>query len=175
MSSSKQRMILAPFMICLFVMASLSGCFGEDDLPSFEAEELLLIGGQKAEQSMMKKGEIHDFILSGTDMKMTTTQADVLFFINGSIVPSGIVTTGDQEVTSGLILTTPYTEQVVLEVMNNQGQTSIINVAIENGTPIVNGEDWYEKMEFITSVCACLLYTSPSPRDQRGSRMPSSA
>ena len=23
--------------------------------------------------------------------------------------------------------------------------------------------------------CACLLYTSPSPRDQRGSRMPSSA
>ena len=24
-------------------------------------------------------------------------------------------------------------------------------------------------------VCGCLLYTSPSPRDQRGSRMPSSA
>ena len=24
-------------------------------------------------------------------------------------------------------------------------------------------------------VCYCLLYTSPSPRDQRGSRMPSSA
>ena len=24
-------------------------------------------------------------------------------------------------------------------------------------------------------VCVCLLYTSPSPRDQRGSRMPSSA
>ena len=24
-------------------------------------------------------------------------------------------------------------------------------------------------------LCACLLYTSPSPRDQRGSRMPSSA
>ena len=26
-----------------------------------------------------------------------------------------------------------------------------------------------------TRVCSCLLYTSPSPRDQRGSRMPSSA
>ena len=25
------------------------------------------------------------------------------------------------------------------------------------------------------SITACLLYTSPSPRDQRGSRMPSSA
>ena len=25
------------------------------------------------------------------------------------------------------------------------------------------------------NTCTCLLYTSPSPRDQRGSRMPSSA
>ena len=28
---------------------------------------------------------------------------------------------------------------------------------------------------WITRVSPCLLYTSPSPRDQRGSRMPSSA
>ena len=28
---------------------------------------------------------------------------------------------------------------------------------------------------FFISILACLLYTSPSPRDQRGSRMPSSA
>ena len=27
----------------------------------------------------------------------------------------------------------------------------------------------------ICKLCNCLLYTSPSPRDQRGSRMPSSA
>ena len=31
-----------------------------------------------------------------------------------------------------------------------------------------------EILEFGT-IKACLLYTSPSPRDQRGSRMPSSA
>ena len=33
------------------------------------------------------------------------------------------------------------------------------------------------KGEFITLIghSGCLLYTSPSPRDQRGSRMPSSA
>ena len=30
-------------------------------------------------------------------------------------------------------------------------------------------------LELIAEVKACLLYTSPSPRDQRGSRMPSSA
>ena len=29
--------------------------------------------------------------------------------------------------------------------------------------------------EFSPDVLLCLLYTSPSPRDQRGSRMPSSA
>ena len=29
--------------------------------------------------------------------------------------------------------------------------------------------------EFADETIACLLYTSPSPRDQRGSRMPSSA
>ena len=34
----------------------------------------------------------------------------------------------------------------------------------------------WEKMEYYHSHCkVCLLYTSPSPRDQRGSRMPSSA
>ena len=32
-----------------------------------------------------------------------------------------------------------------------------------------------EKAEYDRKIKACLLYTSPSPRDQRGSRMPSSA
>ena len=32
-----------------------------------------------------------------------------------------------------------------------------------------------DKVTSLALYCACLLYTSPSPRDQRGSRMPSSA
>ena len=32
-----------------------------------------------------------------------------------------------------------------------------------------------EELKLTTRDIACLLYTSPSPRDQRGSRMPSSA
>ena len=41
--------------------------------------------------------------------------------------------------------------------------------------------EWFEecleeyKMTFALQCDSCLLYTSPSPRDQRGSRMPSSA
>ena len=34
------------------------------------------------------------------------------------------------------------------------------------------GDPW---IEFELGLYSCLLYTSPSPRDQRGSRMPSSA
>ena len=36
----------------------------------------------------------------------------------------------------------------------------------------LNGADYLKHKDDIQS---CLLYTSPSPRDQRGSRMPSSA
>ena len=35
--------------------------------------------------------------------------------------------------------------------------------------------DFFDISPFIALLSACLLYTSPSPRDQRGSRMPSSA
>ena len=43
---------------------------------------------------------------------------------------------------------------------------------------LVNGQGNFEKTNKITDTLlgrVCLLYTSPSPRDQRGSRMPSSA
>ena len=35
--------------------------------------------------------------------------------------------------------------------------------------------DWNRLNEITDQMMICLLYTSPSPRDQRGSRMPSSA
>ena len=36
-------------------------------------------------------------------------------------------------------------------------------------------ETFEQKAETLEALGVCLLYTSPSPRDQRGSRMPSSA
>ena len=38
-----------------------------------------------------------------------------------------------------------------------------------------SAEDWQYIHEVLMQDGTCLLYTSPSPRDQRGSRMPSSA
>ena len=34
---------------------------------------------------------------------------------------------------------------------------------------------WFDELQQLAELYFCLLYTSPSPRDQRGSRMPSSA
>ena len=46
------------------------------------------------------------------------------------------------------------------------------------GVPVASNLTIYGGSDFsaiFTIVDTCLLYTSPSPRDQRGSRMPSSA
>ena len=54
----------------------------------------------------------------------------------------------------------------------NQGQTVQFNeIMMISGKETVIGSPLVEG----AAVQACLLYTSPSPRDQRGSRMPSSA
>ena len=36
-------------------------------------------------------------------------------------------------------------------------------------------DEYFPNHEQVINIKTCLLYTSPSPRDQRGSRMPSSA
>ena len=45
---------------------------------------------------------------------------------------------------------------------------------IKNELPAANQVEKLDKKELVMYIY-CLLYTSPSPRDQRGSRMPSSA
>ena len=65
------------------------------------------------------------------------------------------------------------------KAMNDQNLVTK-SIKVQNGTS--SSEDLNHsfsqnsreyKMKIVTK--ACLLYTSPSPRDQRGSRMPSSA
>ena len=61
---------------------------------------------------------------------------------------------------------------VSIEALKNRLSTEgnkNIQAACDDDTPIIRAEEWNGMSE------NCLLYTSPSPRDQRGSRMPSSA
>ena len=54
-----------------------------------------------------------------------------------------------------------------------------VNAKIGSDAPVIiatiSDNDALEAVAFTTVSASCLLYTSPSPRDQRGSRMPSSA
>ena len=51
-------------------------------------------------------------------------------------------------------------------------QEARLRPTAEGGTSVTHQRD---AAEWRYGVISCLLYTSPSPRDQRGSRMPSSA
>ena len=54
--------------------------------------------------------------------------------------------------------------------------SSILEAAGHRVTAFSDSKEAMEKLPGIAPDCIiCLLYTSPSPRDQRGSRMPSSA
>ena len=58
-------------------------------------------------------------------------------------------------------IVSPYTGEVV-SIDANKGRTMVADAEDAQTKKMAEAE-------------ACLLYTSPSPRDQRGSRMPSSA
>ena len=55
-----------------------------------------------------------------------------------------------------------------------QQDNSTVRIAHRTNGRVIGEDDW-EPTAGGESAHICLLYTSPSPRDQRGSRMPSSA
>ena len=65
----------------------------------------------------------------------------------------------------------------------SQGSASTSKVKFKSNNwqwweDLLNGDDDYDDFKIYYEMLqpgGCLLYTSPSPRDQRGSRMPSSA
>ena len=69
-------------------------------------------------------------------------------------------------------------EKIFLWYAEGKGTTAICSALDEEGLKTWGGKrnktgKWSKT--YVTRILACLLYTSPSPRDQRGSRMPSSA
>ena len=59
---------------------------------------------------------------------------------------------------------------VVKEVLVDMDRREVVALGLRENILAVSG---ILKYMYLNSIC--LLYTSPSPRDQRGSRMPSSA
>ena len=67
------------------------------------------------------------------------------------------------------VLTEPVGENRVAIVPNS------VKKLMKKGLEVFLEKGAGEKSNYSDSDYSCLLYTSPSPRDQRGSRMPSSA
>ena len=78
-----------------------------------------------------------------------------------------------------------FLTEALIEVLNNEwkvngiesGRSVYTQLEIEEGRKYIKVWSYLMTGGERTSgrSCCCLLYTSPSPRDQRGSRMPSSA
>jgi len=78
-----------------------------------------------------------------------------------------------------LLISILFTTAIYFPLEENSTNRKIVNIS--SGTNAKEIVDVLEKNEIIRKnnytfrILICLLYTSPSPRDQRGSRMPSSA
>ena len=81
------------------------------------------------------------------------TEADALLFVNGTYIKSHSIMAED-EMVFGQILTTPYSTNLNITFMDASGRTEVIQIDVGEGTPIITGAEWFEKMDFITSVCA---------------------
>ena len=145
------RRLSALVLATLFVIAPLAGCFGSDEKETVVAAASFQIDFVDPEEAVLRTGEFHDFTLEGKGNTIST-EPDVLIFINDTYVKSHSVMVEDNTV-FGQFITTPYTTEVNITFMSSDGQSQVVNVPITEGTPIVNGEEWFEKIDFITSVC----------------------
>ena len=139
-------------LITLMLMAPLAGCFGENEKEAQDAGEIFLIDFTPAGELPLRSGEWHTFTLEGEGTRLVVPE-DILLFVNDSIVPLGVIRVPDNKLLNGKILTTPYVTSTTLTIVYADGTGVAVDLEVQNGTPIVNGQDWFEKMDFILSVC----------------------
>ena len=153
---------------------------------------------------VLQGNTIDQFTLAGIDI-LAAGDASVLVDLDGnSILPTGGIGflppagAADLPHFSGIDLTatdsSTFNARIRNNLVNGYGDTALDLVSTDNATMNVSmignnlaGNDIYNpvppvgppSVDFtasnLSNTSSCLLYTSPSPRDQRGSRMPSSA
>ena len=140
-------------IIAIIFLAPLAGCFGDSDTPTIDLKEILLIDYLAPGEVTIKTGQWHDILLDGDGYRLQAPR-DVLLFVNGTIILDGMIEVVGDDVLKAKLLTTPYTTDANLTLIHPNGATSKVELVMEEAIPIVNGEDWFEKMDFITSVCS---------------------
>ena len=125
------------FMLtCLFVLASLAGCFGEEKEDVIDPSESFQVGFVNPEDAVIRTGEFNDFTLEGKGNSITT-EPNVLIFINGTYVKGHTVTVEDNTI-FGQFLTTPLTTHVNITFTDDRGTSQILEISVTDGVPIVN-------------------------------------
>jgi hypothetical protein len=140
----------ALMLVALMLIAPLSGCFGEDEsTTSVKVDNVLTVDGLAATEATLRAGEWHELLLIGEGLRISAPAHDVLLFVNGALdIDSSVPVDGDRIALQ--LLTTPYTMEVELTIYTKDGTKTVFTPSMTNGTPIVSGEAWYEKMDYIT-------------------------
>jgi len=139
------------FLVALMFTATLSGCFGEDELEQTYSVSDFQINFINADEAVLYTGEWHEFMLIGEDRSISVPE-NVLLFLDGKIIANGYATSESEQM-MGRLLLTPYAEEVSITIKNTDGSNDVYDFTVSNGTPIVSGSEWFDKMDFITSVC----------------------
>lgn len=153
MIGNNQASIRAFGLVLLMLAAPLAGCFGEDEVEEIKVSDIFLIDAKNPSEVSLNAGEYHEFILIGEGQRLVVP-VDVFLIVNGTLVQSGEIRVGDEGQIGGQILTTPYTTEANLTLLHPDGLSTLLEIPMLEGIPIVNGEEWFEKMDFITSVCS---------------------
>ena len=139
-------------IIAIIFLAPLAGCFGDSETSPVDLKEIILIDYLAPGEVTIKTGQWHDILLDGDGYRIQAPR-DVLLFINGSIIIDGMIEVVGDDILNAKLLTTPYTTDANLTLIHPDGTSSRVILEIEEALPIVNGEDWFDKMDFITSIC----------------------
>ena len=140
------------FLVALMFTATLSGCFGEEENEISYSVSDFQINFTDADDAVLYSGEWNEFILVG-EGRSISVPGDVLLFLDGKVIPNGYAISEEQQM-NGRLLLTPYAGDVSITIVNTDGSGDSYDFTAENGTPIVSGSEWFDKMDFITSVCS---------------------
>ena len=113
------------------------------------------------------------FVLRISDMQvMVSTNDMIMLSIADMGLSAGIDKLMELANLPGITRVSPVTLRLIFDAGTEQAQAA---PAAATTTQVALAGDAEAGQKVFRKCKACLLYTSPSPRDQRGSRMPSSA
>jgi len=140
------------FLVLIMFTATLSGCFGEQAKETDQEIVDFQINFTSPNNAVLNTGEWNEFLLVGEGRAISVPN-NVLLFIDDTLIPNGYaMVVGNQM--NGKLLPTPYAENVRITIVEDNGKGKSFDMELANGTPIISGAEWFEKMDFITSVCS---------------------